>query len=296
MTVSMALTLYAEEHAVHVAAPERIGYAIDALDDFWRDLPVSAVKGETCRRYAAQRGASAGTTRRELGVLRAALVHCKREGHLIAAPDVVLPEKPPSRDRWLTRQEAAWLLRAARSLRIDGKHLADFILCGLYTGSRKATILALHIDTPSLSGGHVDTVQGVLYRRAAGKSETAKRQTPARLPRRYLAQLRRQAANGRRFVVETHRGERVGDIRKGWSRAITLAGEMAAKKGVRIDLTGITPHVLRHTAITWALQRGAKTWDVAGYFGCSIEMIERTYGHHSPEWQQSAVDAMDRRA
>jgi len=278
--VGMALTIYAEEHAATVAAPERIGYAIEALDGFWGDLPVSAVKGETCRRYAKARGVSDGTIRRELGTLRAALNHCHREGYLTAAPAVTLPDKPAPKERWLTRDEAARLLRAARSLK-KGRHLADFILCGLYTGSRKASILALHIDTPSITGGHVDTVEGVLYRRAAGKRETKKRQTPARLPSRYLAHLRRQAANGRRFVVED-RGARVGDIRKAWAHACEIAG-----------LDDVTPHTLRHTAITWTLQRGARIWDVAGYFGASVETIERTYGHHSPFHQESAVEALN---
>lgn len=281
MTVGMVLTIYAEEHAPHVAAPERIGYAIDALDAFWGDLPVSAVSGATCRRYVAARGVSDGTTRRELGTLRAALNHCHREGYLTTAPAVVLPSRPPAKERWLTRDEAARLLRAARSL-VKGKHLADFILAGLYTGSRKKTILGLHIDTPSTTGGHVDTLQGVLYRRPAGKRETAKRQTPSRLPARYLAHLRRRAANGRRFVVED-RGFRVGDIRKAWSHAVQIAG-----------LENVTPHTLRHTAITWALQGGATIWDCAGYFGASVETIQRTYGHHAPDHMESAVKAMNR--
>ena len=190
ITVGAALAIYAEEHGVSVAAPERIGYALDALDAFWGDLPVSAVKGETCRRYVKVRNRSDGTVRRELGTLRAALNHCAKEGYLTVAPPVTLPPKPAAKERWLTRDEAARLLRAARSL-TKGKHLADFILCGLYTGSRKASILALRIDTPSTAGGHVDTDQGVLYRRPQGKRETAKRQTPARLPARYLAHLRR---------------------------------------------------------------------------------------------------------
>ncbi len=58
----------------------------------------------------------------------------------------------------------------------------------------------------------------------------------------------------------------------------------------------MTPHTLKHTAITWALQRGATMWDVAGYFGTSIETIERVYAHHAPDHMKSAVDAMNRRS
>lgn len=310
LTVAQALTIYAEEHAATVADPARIGYAISALDRFWGDLPTSDITGPTCRRYANARGVSIGTVRRELGVLQAALNHCDKEGYLTAAPTVTLPAPPPSQERWLTRREAAWLLRAARSLNADGRHLADFILHGLYTGSRKATILAMHINTPSIVGGHVDTVNGLLFRKPVGKVGTKKRQGTARLPNRYLAHLRRQASNGRAFVVErritrsgkTHR-EMVGDIRKSWAAAVPLAEEMASTKGININLTmatptgqkRITPHVLKHTAITWALQRGATIWDAAGYFSTSPETIQKVYGHHSPDHQATAVAAMDRR-
>lgn len=302
LSVSMCLAIYGDEHAIHTAAPERIGYAIDALDRFWRDLAVSAVKGETCRRYAKSRTKengepiSDGTVRRELGTLQAAINYCYEEGYLLSPRKVTLPNKPAPRERWLTRQEAAWLLRAARSLNADGRHLADFIHHGLYTGSRKATILAMHIDTPALTGGHIDTKTGILYRKPMGKKETAKRQRPTRLPPRYLAHVRRMAAQGRRYVVENHKGQRVADIRKGWSRAIALAATMAKAKDIDIDLSDVTPHVLKHTAITWSLQRGATIWDAAGYFSTSAETIERVYGHHSPTHQESAVAAMDKRA
>lgn len=56
------------------------------------------------------------------------------------------------------------------------------------------------------------------------------------------------------------------------------------------------PHVLKPTAITWAMQRGAAIRDAAGYFSTSAETIEKTYGHHSPNQQLTAVQAMDRRA
>jgi len=46
----------------------------------------------------------------------------------------------------------------------------------------------------------------------------------------------------------------------------------------------VTPHVLRHTFVTWAMQRGEPIWIVAGKAGMDPAMIERTYGHHSPEY------------
>jgi integrase len=44
----------------------------------------------------------------------------------------------------------------------------------------------------------------------------------------------------------------------------------------------VTPHTLRHTAVTWAMQGGADLWEAAGFFGISVETLERVYGHHRP--------------
>lgn len=300
MTVADVLEIYGREHGPEAADPARIGYAIDALVRFWKDLPVSAVKGATCRRYAASRTRvvrrsktgrvletrpiAPGTIRRELGTLQSAINHCHREGYLITPVQVALPAKPDPKERWLTRNEAARLLWASRKLRVDGRHLSHFILASLYTGSRKATVLGLHIDTPSVSGGHVDTERGILYRKPVGKVMTKKRQGRCRLPRRFMAHVRRWKRMGHAYVVQDHEGNRIGDIRKGWARACEIAG-----------ITDATPHTLKHTAITWMLQRGVPIWEVASYFDTSPETIERVYGHHSPNHQSQAVASFDKR-
>jgi integrase len=49
----------------------------------------------------------------------------------------------------------------------------------------------------------------------------------------------------------------------------------------------VTPHVLRHTFVTWELWKGRTIWEVAGDAGMSAAMVERTYGHHrNPERQE----------
>ncbi|PTM79072.1 phage integrase family protein [Cereibacter johrii] len=174
---------------------------------------------------------------------------------------MTLPEKPRARERWLTQEEAYWLLRAARNLRRDGRHLAWFIL----------------------------------YRAGSGKRETNKRQPSVRLPRQLRALLAAGARSGRRFVVQTSEGNRVADIKKAWAGAVVKAAEMAAKAGREIDLSDTTPHALRHTAITWAMQRGADMWEAGGFFGVSRETMEEVYAHHHPDHQASAVEAMERR-
>jgi hypothetical protein len=94
---------------------------------------------------------------------------------------VVLPEKPAPRERWLARSEAARLLWAAwrarqvmrnkATHRAVGRHIARFILVGLYTGTRSSAICGAGL-MPTIGRGHVDLDRGVFYRRAIGRRQT----------------------------------------------------------------------------------------------------------------------------
>ena len=282
VTVEAVLDRYGTEHAPTVADPARIGYAIAALAPILGGLPVSAITGEVCRRYAKARGKAAGTVRKELGVLQAALNYCYAEGYLTAAPKVRLPPKPAPRDRWLTRDEVAALLRAAYR-NPKARHLARFILVAVYTGTRSEAILGLRF-MPHTVGGHVDTKASLMHRRATGKAETKKRTPAVPVPPRLLAHLRRWERMGARAVVEID-GARVAGVKTAWKTALAEAG-----------IAHCTRHDLRHTAITWAMRAGADKWAAAGFFGITTDMLESTYGHHHPDHLKSAVDAMGKRA
>jgi integrase len=289
--VEQALDIYGREHATTVADPARIGYAIDALLLFWGSLTLADVKGETCRRYASSRvrrlkdgttrRISDGTIRRELNVLQAAINYCHAEDYLTSPALVTLPERPPAKDRWLTRDEAARLLSAA--WRSDkGRHLAHYILLALGTGTRKAAILRLGF-MPNTTGGWIDTGQGLLYRRGAEERRTNKRRKPVKLPRGLLAHCRRWEASGSRWPVHV-RGQRVADVQTAFERACAAAG-----------LEGVTPHTLKHTAITWAMLKGMRIEDAADFFDTFEDTIRRTYWHHSPDYQADAVEILNRK-
>ena len=219
---------------------------------------------------------SASTARRELVVLCAALRWCWKHGLLDRPIPVTLPPQSAPRERHLTRTEAAQLLWGALGWDADGKrhhfrinrHLARFILIGLYTGTRHDAILRLQW-MPNTLGGYVDLKAGVLYRRPPGAIERGKRRPALPIPPRLLPHLRRWRKHTARA----------------WRRARELAG-------LGPD---VTPHVLRHTAATWLLQRGVSVYDVAGVLGCSEEVIRRTYGHHAKDHLRAAVAAFSRR-
>jgi len=238
---------------------------------------IAIYRREVCRTYVKWRcgmGVSQTTARHDLKILRAAVRHYHKEYGLKTLPVVTLPPKEEARVRWLTRQEAAQLLRAAKT-----PHLRRFILIGLYTGTRSQAMLGLSW-IPSTDSGWIDLDSGVLYRRGDDQRRTNKKQTPAAIPDRLMAHLRRwhrmDAELGIRHVVH-YQGTKVRKLRRSWATARDAAG-------LGDD---VIPHTLRHTAATWLMQRAVDMWVAAGYLGMSVKMLEEVYGHHHPDFQKS---------
>ena len=307
------LNIYLADKARKQARPDETRQRVLMLAQFWKSFTLADVNGKRCREYVAWRVGqnwksarpestgnaprlvTTAAARRELEDLRAAINHHRREGLCSEIVSVALPEKPKSREQWLTRSQAAKLLRAAWrarqvmrddvTLRATGKHLARFILVGLYTGTRHAALCGAAMQ-PAIGRGYVDLENGVFYRQARGARETKKRQPPVRLHPRLLAHLRRWERLGiaTHAVVEWN-GKPVKSVRKSFTAAVKAAG---------LD-SSITPHVLRHTSATWMMQNGADLWDAANFLGMTVEMLQRVYGHHHPKHNDSAVAAIGAR-
>jgi integrase len=308
------LNIYSTDEAPKHARPEETRQRLLTLADFWQPFFLADVNGARCREYVAWRTkqrrracrpdqtnrppllVTKGAARRELEDLRAAINHHRQEGFCSEVVAVALPERAPGRDFWLTRSEAARMIRAAwraRQVMRDGvtkrevgKHIARFLLVGLYTGTRAGAICGASLH-PAIGRGYVDLDRGVFYRRAQGARETKKRQPPVRLPDRLLAHMRRW----QRLGIATHavvewNGKPVRSVRKAFAAAVKAAG---------LPTTGpdrITPHVLRHTAATWTMQNGADLWQASGFLGMTVEMLQERYVHHHPDFQRAAAHAV----
>ncbi|WP_354049036.1 site-specific integrase [Bradyrhizobium sp. LB12.1] len=244
--------------------------------EFWEGRTVADISRETCRRFEQQRGRSAGTVRRELGVLRASINHAFREGRLTRTVSVRLPERPEGRDRWLTQAEALALYKASMKEPRVRLHLPLFILIGLYTGQRKEAIL-------SLRWAQVDLRAGLIDFNTPGARRTNKRRAHLPVPPTLHRRLRRARERGTELGFVVHENsQRLKDIKRGFNSACIRAG-----------LANVTPHTLRHTCATWLMQRGVSIWEASGYLGMSRETLERVYGHHHPEFLQNAAKALN---
>jgi integrase len=277
MLVTDVLNLYLQERGPKVAAPGRIAYAVLALTDFCEGLAVADVTPQTCGRYVDQRGRSKGTVRRELGVLRAAINYAHKSGRITRPVAVELPERPEPRDRWLTRTEAAHLIRSARTAQAR-LYMPLFVLLGLYTGRRKEAILSLRWPQVDLEAGRIDF-------EVAGRRRTNKKRGVIQIPPRLLPHLLRARKRGTDLGYVLHiNGERIKDIKKGFAAACERAG-----------LKGASPHTLRHTAATWLMQSGTDVWQASGFLSMNMETLQRVYGHHHPDYQREAAENIGRR-
>ena len=298
--IADVLSIYLDDCGAAQASVAQLESRMARLNEFWGSRKLSEINGQTCREFVKSRG-SVGGARRDLEDLRAAIGHHNKEGLHRGVVRVVLPPKGPPRTRWLTRDEAArllwacWRTREVQTIhrgKFKGQkaetdkhplhHLARFILLGLYTGTRASAIASASLNKGE-GRSYVDMDHGIFYRLAEGNRESNKRQSPAPIPPRLIAHLRRGRDKGiaRNYVVEWA-GQPVKSVKTAFKSAVRFA-----------KLDGkITPHTLRHTAATWLMQAGVDVWQAAGFLGMSVETLLRVYGHHHPAHMRAAAHAI----
>lgn len=255
---------------------------------------ISFVDSEGGRRGGAKAGPS--TVRRELGMLSTAFNHCIRNKLLRGLdgrpllkledkPVIPLPPAAQPRDRWLTRDEAARLLAAAREHQPGSgedptrlPRVYRYIAMMMFTASRRDPVAKLQWSRIRLEHDPVRQTErgfGVVDLQEPGRRLTKKRrgQVPVS-PELYpiLAQAEQ---------------ERVNEWYLDAPRPPYHAFRAAAK---RAGLENVSPHVLRHSWTTWAVQDGVPISQVAGVLHDGIGTVERHYVHHSPEHLREAVN------
>lgn len=274
--IADVLALYGEEVAPTKKTARNISYNITNLLKWWGDKATTDVNKKSCQAYAAtkaEQGAAA-----DLKVLKSATKHWHESdnGPLALMPIFWKPEANEPKDRWLTRDEAARLLRSAKPY----LHLRRMILLGLYTGSRPGVILAL--EWPQ-----IDFRSGVMFRTPQGARQDKRKKAPAvKLGRRILGHLRRwKKLDGEarwvcHFTDQWHPGlRRVDDPHGAWAKIVKAA-----------KLPGVTRHTLRHTRATWMAQAGVSLFEAAGFLGMTVKTLERVYAHHDPSHQEQAAN------
>lgn len=249
------------------------------LRDAWKQakatfahLRPDQITRDICRSYRDERyraGRKPNTVRKELEVVRAALNFHKRGDKAVFE----LPPPPPPKEHFLTKAEVRALLKAARRF----PHVRAFIALSVSTGARQSALLELTWD-------RVNFDRRLIYL-ARGSAQDEQMKTRAVVPMnrrayRYLRVLK--AAATCPYVIEWG-GDRVLSIKKGFAGACERAG-----------VTGVTPHILRHTAASWMAMAKVPMFEISRYLGHSdTRVTERRYAKLSPDFLRSAAKALD---
>jgi integrase len=270
------LMAYIDEVITGKISEKEAKQSLKPLNEWWGDKFIADITAANCKAYAKSRGAAQPSARNELSYLRASLNHWHKSHAPILIPAIIMPPKAASRQRWLTRSEAAAFLWAARRI----PHVARFFIIGWYTGSRRTVIL-------NLKWSMINFDTKIMLRKPAGAVQTKKRAPPVRMGRRLMSHLKRwkRLDGGKRELIIHFPGRSQGgaimQIDRAWHKVRKLA---------KLS-DDVTPHVLRHSRATHNQQQGIDPWQTSKALGMSLKLLETDYAHHRPEWQTEAAEA-----
>jgi integrase len=269
----MMIDAYLEDRKNVVAAYATLEHTAKPLKEHFGEAQPQHITKHLVKQYWKKReklGRKNGTVIKELGMLRAVLSFGKKNGWIDNPPHIERPRADPPMDRWLTHEEANKVLEACRS-----NHIKLFILLALKTGARMSAILDLTWDRVSLE-------KDIIFYPLPGKNHGKKRRAIVSISpdlKQELIMARKFAES--KWVIE-YNGKRLKNVRTAFKNTVKAAG---------VDHCRI--HDLRHTCATWMIMAGVPVDKVAKMLGDRIEMIEKVYGHHSPEYLKEAANALD---
>jgi integrase len=274
---------YLEGPAAEKRSRERDMYSAKRLYPTFTGRELQTLCPKDVRDYIGERrkaGAEPGTINREIGLLSSAINYARQEWDW----DVPNPaqgrrlREPEGRVRWIVRDEAEALIRAAEG-EPQAPHLADFIRLALNTGCRRDELLRLEWR-------RVDKDAGLIHLEGqhtkSGKRRSVPLNRPAREAMEARAAFRAQHCPESPWVFCDEHGDRVQSIKRSWATACRRAG-----------IENFRIHDLRHTCAAWLVSAGVPLTEVRDLLGHStIRMTER-YAHLAPENVRAAVARLE---
>jgi integrase len=291
--VSDLIASYERDHLPRIASPDSQQYALDKLKERLGAHRPIEITDATLKDYAKWRKAQKrwgrddagaigdGTVAREVNALRGVLGWAKRNRLMTADVAIRLPVPiPPGRERCLSRDEVFRLLDACRPT----PHIALFVRIALATAARKSAILELlwtqitwPTEPPNWRRGpgneydHQSLPPGMAIDMGRGVGNKRRAIVPIgdNAPL-YNALLRAKDAAKTDHVIE-FRGKPVADIKSALAHACRKA-----------KVPDCTAHVLKHTSISWMVEKGIPFSVITKLTGTSTATLEKHYSHLSP--------------
>lgn len=233
---------------------------------------------------------SDGTINKDLRMLRACLNDSASRRYIGSALKFKNPasESAPRTD-WLTKEEIDRVLAVCEG---DRAHLYGYILIAVTTGARKAAILNLKWDGVYLPEGSPDpdaTFMDLLSARGQPYIDFGEDVDNKRRPKfaigynpLLLNWLYFGSDRSSKYVI-THKGKHIADVKTGLRTAIRLAG---------IERR-ITPHTLKHTAITLMMKNDVPVSYISERVNTSEKTLLKWYGHHRADVAEQLAGIWD---
>lgn len=279
-TFDELMLLYLDGPSTRKRDTERDQYSAKQLYPFFSAREMNSLGAADVTAYINQRlqqGIEPGTINKEVGLLSTAINWARTDLEW----DIPNPAKgrrlkePEGRIRWISRQEAEALLKAAHS----APHLIDFIKLGLHTGMRKGEMLGLEWS-------RVDLDKGLIYlgsqHQKNGRHGSVPLNAVALEALRSRDKHRKKYCHDTNWVFCTREGKRIENIKKSFATACRKAG-----------IEDFHPHDLRHTCATWLVQAGVSIREVAELLRHSNIQVTMRYAHLAPENVRSAVQRLE---
>ena len=245
----------------HKATLEEDRSKLRWLDKFLAGKELEAITRDVIGRIADAKlaeGSSNATVNRTLGLLRSILRRCHRDWEwLDRIPAVRLLKEPTRRIRFLTRDQAAALLKELP------QHLREMAAFTLATGLRAANVTGLTWEQVDLE-----------RRQAWVYPDQAKARKAIPVPFNEAAAEIVARQKGRHPVrVFTYEGNPVTQVStKAWKKALRRAG-----------IEDFRFHDLRHTWASWHVQAGTPLFALQELAGWESERMVRRYAHLASE-------------
>ncbi|MBT5943899.1 MAG: site-specific integrase [Rhodospirillaceae bacterium] len=251
------------------------------LTPFFRDRPLSQVSGFEIERYKKVRcnaGAAVSTVNRELATLSHLFNKSLEWGWIKALPARIRRfQEDNARIVYLSKKQCHALEAAAAQDQNENVHA--FVMVGLRTGMRHSEILAI-------SRNDLDLDKRVIW---IPKAKAGAREQPITGDLAiYLEERLKMLPTGCPWLFPSP-GSKTGHvhtIRKAFRRSVIRAG---------LDPEQVTPHTLRHTAITHLVQAGVDLPTVKRISGHKTMIMVERYAHQSGAHIAEALDKLEDR-
>lgn len=266
-TLSQAFDRYLRHHSIPRGNEKTDRQVMRAPLQAFGSWPACGISDMDVETYTRQRikGGTFGkpvkpqTVRRELNTLQAVINYGVKKG-LIRGNKVAFPkpEGGQRRDRWLTEEQQREIASRLHEASLDVRIM--FRLAATY-GARRGAIMDLRF------GSQVDFIANTIDFRKPGARQNRKRRPTVPMTRAVRNDM-----------------EEMFRLKGRDARVCALNTPKEFKSFMEgIGYGWVTPHVLKHTAITQMLRAGVSEIDVSRLTETDLRTIKEVYRHHTQD-------------